>query len=76
MNNSNQIYQEQIGSNIARMRKCAGFKQHQIAEILNVSLKTISNWEHGKGVDITLLIELSKLFDCKIIDFFMGINIS
>ena len=39
--------QEQIGTFISTVRKEKGLTQEQLAEILNVSQKSISRWENG-----------------------------
>ena len=52
-----------IGSLIYRLRKEKGYTQLQLADILNISDKTISKWERGQGCpDILLLKSLSELF--------------
>lgn len=52
-----------IGSLIYRLRKEKGYTQLQLADILNISDKTISKWERGQGCpDISLLKSLSELF--------------
>ena len=44
----------------ARIKK--GYTQSQLAELLNVSNKTISKWETGRGYpDITLLAEITSV---------------
>lgn len=49
------------GSIIAEKRKELGLNQTQLAELLNVSNRTVSKWENGDGYpDITLLPEISK----------------
>lgn len=52
-----------IGSLIYRLRKEKGYTQLQLADILNISDKTISKWERGQGCpDILLLKSLSEVF--------------
>lgn len=52
-----------IGSLIYRLRKEKGYTQLQLADILNISDKTISKWERGQGCpDISLLKSLSEVF--------------
>ena len=44
----------------ARLKK--GYTQSQLADLLNVSNKTISKWETGRGYpDITLLAEITSV---------------
>lgn len=54
---------ENIGSNIARLRKRAGFTQQTLAEKLNISNKSISKWELGNGYpDIWAVSQMAELF--------------
>ena len=44
----------------ARLKK--GYTQSQLADLLNVSNKTISKWETGRGYpDITLLAKITSI---------------
>ena len=50
-----------FGANIADLRKKKGLTQAQLAEMLNISNKTISRWETGEGYpEVTLLSPLAK----------------
>ena len=50
-----------FGERLAALRKEKGLTQAQLAEILNVSNKTISRWETAEGYpEITLLVPLAK----------------
>ena len=50
-----------IGEKIAKLRKENGLTQSQLAEIINVSNKTVSRWETGEGYpEISLLVPLAK----------------
>lgn len=50
-----------IGEKIAKLRKEKGLTQSQLAEMINVSNKTISRWETGEGYpEISLLVPLAK----------------
>lgn len=62
---------KKIGSNIEYWRKQKGFTQSQVASLLDVSNRTVSNYENGLGIDAVLLYSLSILFGCNIQDFFM-----
>ena len=42
--------QDKIGKFIAKERKAKGLTQRQLAERLNISDKTVSKWECGKGL--------------------------
>lgn len=52
-----------LGDMIAELRKDNGLKQKQLAEILNVSPGTVSNYENGAYYpDIEKIIQLADLF--------------
>lgn len=54
---------EKIGQFIKELRKEKSLTQKEVAERLNVSEKTISKWETGKGFpDICFMLPLCKLF--------------
>ena len=49
------------GKTIKELREKRSFTQKELAEKINVSDKTISKWETGKGLpDIGIIEELSK----------------
>ena len=51
-----------IGNLILKLRKDKSMTQKQMADIMNISDKTISKWERGLGCpDISLLPELSQI---------------
>lgn len=51
------------GTFLAALRKERGMTQQQVAEVLNLSNKTISKWESGAGLpDITVLPVLAELY--------------
>ena len=53
-----------IGEKIKMARIKANLTQEQVAEVLNVSRQTISNWETGKTYpDIVSVVKLSDLYD-------------
>lgn len=55
---------EKIGKIIKALRKEKNMSQKDLAEKINVSSKTVSKWETGKGCpDITLLSKLSSALD-------------
>lgn len=52
---------KKVGSFISKLRKQKGYTQTTLAEILNVSNRTVSKWENGDGYpDITILPEIAK----------------
>lgn len=55
------------GHLIYQLRKEKNLTQLQLAKLMNLSDKTISKWERGLGCpDVSLLIELSKIFEVDI----------
>ena len=51
------------------MRKNKNLSQEQLAETLNVSRQTISNWENGRFYpDIDALVKISKYFNIALDD--------
>lgn len=53
-----------LGKKIMTMRNEKNLSQKQLAEKLNVTRQTISNWENGKFYpDIDSLVNLSKFFN-------------
>ncbi len=52
-----------MGATIAKLRKKMGLTQLRLAEMLNVSTKTVSKWECGGGYpEITMLPAICDLF--------------
>lgn len=65
--------QKQIGSFLKELRKEKKLTQEQLAEALNVSGRTVSRWETGNNMpDISLLVEISELFDVSIPEIING----
>ena len=65
--------QKQIGSFLKELRKEKSITQEQLAEQLNVSGRTVSRWETGNNMpDISLLVEISELFDVSIPEIING----
>lgn len=61
------------GKIIFEKRKEKGLNQLQLAELLNVSNRTISKWEKGDGYpDITLLPDISQCLDISIDELLTG----
>ena len=64
---------KKIGSLIYELRKDKDMTQKQIAELMNISDKTISKWERGLGCpDISLLLELSQILGVSIEQILSG----
>ena len=58
-----------LGKKIIEMRKNAKLSQEQLAEKLDVTRQTISNWENGKLYpDIDALVKISKCFNISLDD--------
>ena len=61
------------GEMIKRLRKDGKITQQQLAEKINVSSKTISKWETGRGYpDISLIEPLSAALGVSVIELFSG----
>ena len=69
--------QEMIGKFLAEERKNKEYTQKQMADILNVSDKTISKWETGKSLpDLEMMSQLCQIFDISINELLSGERIS
>lgn len=65
--------QEEIGKFISKLRKENNMTQQELAEKLNVTDRTISNWETGRRLpDISILKELSVIFSVTIDEIIYG----
>lgn len=65
------------GAIIKELREKGQFTQAELAEKLNVSDKTISKWETGKGYpDISLLEPIAQVFGVSIAELLSGNTIS
>lgn len=63
----------EIGKKLKDARIKAKFTQEEIAEELNISRQTISNWENEKSYpDIISVIELSNLYSISLDDLLKG----
>lgn len=62
-----------IGQFIAKLRKEQNLNQIELGEKINISNKTISKWETGRGIpDSDSLIELSNTFNVSINEILLG----
>ena len=69
--------QEKIGKFISECRKNKNLTQQELAEILNVTNKTISRWENGKTMpDISLFKQLCEILDITINELLSGEKIA
>ena len=64
---------KKIGNLIYELRKSKNMTQKQIANLMNISDKTISKWERGLGCpDISLLPELSQILGVSVDQILSG----
>ena len=64
-----------IGTNIKKLRRERDITQEQLAEYLNISVSSISQWECGKTTpDISLLAPLANIFEVSA-DLILGIDV-
>ena len=65
---------ENIGVNIAELRREHNMKQDELAEMLGVTPQAVSKWENGASMpDISLLPKIAQIFGVTIDDLF-GVN--
>ncbi len=58
-----------LGKKLIELRKSKKLSQEQLAEKINVTRQTISNWENGKFYpDIDALVRISKYFNISLDD--------
>lgn len=63
----------EIGKQLKNARMRSGLTQEKVAEEINVSRQTISNWENEKSYpDIISVIELSNLYSISLDDLLKG----
>ena len=69
--------QSKIGKFIGQVRKDKNMKQKELADILNVTSKTISRWETGKYMpDLSLFTEISDALDITVNELLQGERIT
>lgn len=65
--------QIKIGVFLKELRKAKGLTQEQLAEVLNVSNRTVSRWETGSNMpDISMLVEIAVFYDVSIPEIVQG----
>ena len=65
--------QKKIGSFLKELRKEKNLTQEQLAEVLNVSGRTVSRWETGSNMpDLSILVELADYYDVDIREIING----
>ena len=63
-----------LGKRINELRTACGWSQVQLAEKLNISKQTVSNWENENiQPSIDMLVRLAKLFHTST-DYLLGLN--
>lgn len=68
--------QVKIGQFIARKRKEKNLTQRQLADILEISDKTISKWETGNGLpDVSLMMPLCEILTISVNELLSGENL-
>lgn len=70
MSEENAVIAKNVGMMIAKYRKQAGLSQAKVAELLDLSIDSISRIERGNIVpNVPRLFEFAELFDCEPSDF-------
>ena len=65
--------QKKIGSFLKELRKEKDLTQEELAEVLNVSGRTVSRWETGNNMpDISILVEIAEFYDVSIPEIIEG----
>lgn len=63
-----------LGQRIYELRTARGWNQVQLAQKLNITKQTVSNWENENiQPSIEMLVRLSKLFSVSA-DYLLGLN--
>lgn len=67
------IMEKRFGDLLQELRKEKGWTQQQLADLLNVTNKSVSKWERNEGYPETgTLLEISKLFGITVDDLLNG----
>ena len=65
--------QKKIGCFLKKLRNERNITQEQLAEVLNVSGRTVSRWETGNNMpDISILVDIAELYDVSIPEIING----
>lgn len=65
--------QIKIGKFISEMRKAQSLTQRQLADALNISDKTVSKWETGRGLpEVALMLPLCELLHINVNELLSG----
>ena len=69
--------QEKIGKFLSQLRNENNYTQDEIAEILNVNVKSVSRWENGKNLpDHSIILEICKIYNISVNEFYEGRKIN
>ncbi len=64
---------KKIGTFLRELRKEKGLTQEQLAEVLNVSGRTISRWETGTNMpDLSVLIQIAEFYEVEVKEILNG----
>jgi len=67
------VEQSKIGKFIAAMRKEQSMTQRELADVLNISDKTVSKWECGNGLpDVALMLPLCEALHINVNELLSG----
>ncbi|SHJ49020.1 Helix-turn-helix [Hathewaya proteolytica DSM 3090] len=67
------INQENVGKNIALLRKAKGLTQNELGDRLCVSYQAVSKWERGESMpDVGLLVDLANILETSTDNILMG----
>ena len=65
--------QKKIGKLLKELRNEKGLTQEQLAEIFNVSNRTVSRWENGNNMpDLDILIQISDYYEINLRELLDG----
>ena len=65
--------QDKVGKFLASLRKENNLTQEDIAEKLNVNVKSVSRWENGRNLpDPSIMKEICKIYNVSINELFNG----
>lgn len=65
--------QDKVGKFLASLRKENNLTQEDIAEKLNVNVKSVSRWENGRNLpDSSIMKEICKIYNVSINELFNG----
>lgn len=63
-----------LGSRISELRRATGWSQVQLAEKLNITKQTVSNWENENiQPSVEMLMRLARLFHVST-DYLLGVE--